>query len=71
MRVNAIAPGSIQTPLLDQAHAANPDKGAVIESAIPRLGTAEEMANIIAFLLGPESSYVTGSVYGADGGWDC
>lgn len=71
VRVNAIAPGSIQTPLLDQAHAATPDKGTVIESAINRLGTAEEMANIIAFLLGPESSYVTGSVYGADGGWNC
>ncbi|CAG8959116.1 hypothetical protein HYFRA_00012979 [Hymenoscyphus fraxineus] len=71
VRVNAIAPGSIQTPLLNQAHKANPKEGTDLPSAIKRVGTADEMANIIAFLLGPESTYVTGSIYGADGGWNC
>lgn len=71
IRVNAIAPGSIQTPLLDQAfqivkQGENPEP-----TAIKRVGTAEEMASVIAFLLGPESTFVTGSVYGADGGWNC
>jgi NAD(P)-dependent dehydrogenase (short-subunit alcohol dehydrogenase family) len=40
-------------------------------TAIRRSGTAEEMGAVIAFLLGPESSFVTGMTYGADGGWDC
>lgn len=71
VRVNAVAPGSIETPLLKKAQEANPDEGVDTPTAIKRLGTAEEMANIIAFLVGPESSFVTGSIYGGDGGWDC
>lgn len=38
-------------------------------SAFQRQGTPEECANVIAFLLGPESSFVSGSVYEADGAW--
>jgi len=71
VRVNAVAPGSIITPLLKTAQEGNPDEGSDNPAVIKRPGTAEEMANIIAFLVGPESSYVTGSVYGGDGGWDC
>ena len=71
IRVNAIAPGSILTPLLQKAQEANPGEGLNNPTAIKRPGTAEEMAGIIAFLLGPESTYVTGSVYGGDGGWNC
>jgi NAD(P)-dependent dehydrogenase (short-subunit alcohol dehydrogenase family) len=66
-----VAPGSILTPLLQKAREANPEEGSNIPTAIKRLGTAEEMASIITFLLGPESTYVTGSVYGGDGGWNC
>ena len=71
IRVNAIAPGSIYTPLLLKAQGINPGEGSNMPTAIKRMGTAEEMAGIIAFLLGPESTYVTGSVYGGDGGWNC
>lgn len=71
IRVNAIAPGSIMTPLLMKAMEANPAEGNDMPTAIKRVGTAEEMAGIIAFLLGPDSTYVTGMVYGGDGGWDC
>jgi NAD(P)-dependent dehydrogenase (short-subunit alcohol dehydrogenase family) len=71
IRVNAVAPGSIETPLLKRAQAANPAEGNGNPTAIPRNGTAEEMAGIICFLLGPDSSYVTGAVYGGDGGWNC
>ncbi|KAG9233996.1 hypothetical protein BJ875DRAFT_462775 [Amylocarpus encephaloides] len=71
IRINALAPGSIITPLLLKAQQQNQDEGKNNPSALKREGTAEEMANIIVFLLGPESSYVTGSIYGADGGWDC
>jgi NAD(P)-dependent dehydrogenase (short-subunit alcohol dehydrogenase family) len=34
-----------------------------------REGKPEELGNVIAFLLSDESSYVTGAVYSADGGW--
>lgn len=71
IRVNAVAPGAIHTPLLVRAQENNPEEGTNMPIAFKRLGTAEEMAGIIAFLLGPESTYVTGSVYGGDGGWDC
>jgi len=71
IRVNAVAPGAIMTPLLKRAQEANPEEGKNNPVAIKRYGTAEEMAGIICFLLGPESTYVTGSVYGGDGGWDC
>jgi NAD(P)-dependent dehydrogenase (short-subunit alcohol dehydrogenase family) len=38
-------------------------------SAIQRLGTAEDVAKLIAFLLGPDSTFITGSVCSVDGGW--
>lgn len=34
-----------------------------------RQGSAEEVANVIAFLLGPDSTFVSGSVYAVDGAW--
>jgi len=71
IRINAVAPGAIMTPLLLRAQEGNPNEGTNNPTAIKRTGTAEEMASVIAFLLGPESSYVTGSVYSADGGWNC
>ncbi|PLB40817.1 SDR family NAD(P)-dependent oxidoreductase [Aspergillus candidus] len=69
IRVNAVAPGSIQTPLLDKAkviqggESANP-------TIIPRNGTADEVAQSVLFLLSDASSYSTGMVLNVDGGWD-
>jgi NAD(P)-dependent dehydrogenase (short-subunit alcohol dehydrogenase family) len=68
VRVNGIAPGSIDTPML----AALPRE--TIEhfaSTLPmkRLGTADEIANVIVFLLSDEASYVSGAVIPVDGGW--
>jgi NAD(P)-dependent dehydrogenase (short-subunit alcohol dehydrogenase family) len=37
--------------------------------AFQRQGTAEEVAKVILFLLGPESSFVSGSCYSVDGAW--
>jgi len=72
IRVNAVAPGAIVTPLLKVAEEINPNEARKADTtAIKRQGKAEEIAAIIAFLLGAESSFVTGSVYGGDGGWDC
>jgi NAD(P)-dependent dehydrogenase (short-subunit alcohol dehydrogenase family) len=67
-----VAPGAIATPLMKKAEAINEELGRHDEpSAIRRLGTAEEIGYVIAFLLGPESTFVSGMVYGADGGWAC
>jgi NAD(P)-dependent dehydrogenase (short-subunit alcohol dehydrogenase family) len=40
-------------------------------NAMGRVGEPIEIAGVIAFLLGPDSTYVSGMVYGADGGWAC
>ncbi|KAH6977424.1 3-alpha--hydroxysteroid dehydrogenase [Ilyonectria sp. MPI-CAGE-AT-0026] len=72
VRVNSVAPGSIYTPLMQKEwDAKGRPKDAPFDepTAFLRQGTAEESANVIAFLLGPESSFVSGSVYGVDGAW--
>lgn len=72
VRVNAVAPGSIYTPLM-QKHwdLSGREKNAPFDepSAFQRHGTAEEVANVIVFLLGPDSTFVSGSVYSVDGAW--
>ena len=69
VRVNAIAPSLTDTalaaPVTGNAAMA---KGIAALHAIPRLGLAEDMAAVAAFLLGPESGWVTGQVIGVDGG---
>lgn len=67
IRVNAIAPGFIETDMTDAL------SETVIESAkeiIPmkRFGKPEEIANAVAFLAGDESTYITGQVIRVDGG---
>ncbi|TDZ21551.1 Levodione reductase [Colletotrichum sidae] len=72
IRVNAVAPGAIYTPLMEKAwkfHNRSPDAAFDEPSSFQRQGTAEECGNVIAFLLGPESSFVSGSVYSVDGAW--
>jgi NAD(P)-dependent dehydrogenase (short-subunit alcohol dehydrogenase family) len=54
-----------------RAQEIHPDETSNNGNVIKRDGTAEEMAGIIAFLLGPDSTYVSGSVYAGDGGWNC
>lgn len=72
IRVNAVAPGAIYTPMMQQSLVQlglDPKEPASELSAIKRQGRPEEVASVICFLLGPESTYVTGSVYAVDGGW--
>ncbi|WP_457112594.1 SDR family oxidoreductase [Marmoricola sp. URHA0025 HA25] len=72
IRVNAIAPGMVATPMTDRLHA-DPVFGPFAETyptAIGRPGEPEEVAALIGFLLSPASSLLVGAVVFADGGTD-
>jgi len=67
LRVNAVAPGLIST---DMTRGMDSRVRALLMERIPmaRAGTPEEVASVIGFLASDKSSYVTGQVYGVDGG---
>jgi 2-keto-3-deoxy-L-fuconate dehydrogenase len=73
VRCNAIAPGTIQSPSLDERIAAFDDPAAarrafIARQPMGRLGTPEEIAAIAVYLAGDESAYTTGQVFIVDGG---
>jgi 2-keto-3-deoxy-L-fuconate dehydrogenase len=73
VRCNAICPGTVQSPSLDQRIAAFDDPDAarrdfIARQPMGRLGTAEEIAAIAVYLAGDESAYTTGQVFIVDGG---
>lgn len=65
--VNAVAPGFIETDMTAELSDANKD---FIKSNLPlkRLGSAQEVANAVAFLASDEANYITGQVLNVDGG---
>jgi len=71
IRVNAVCPAFVDTPLTRPMFESNPASYDDIIYRTPsgRLGTPQEVANAIAFLCGPESSYVNGLPLTVDGGW--
>ena len=81
IRVNCICPGTIDTPLLHKAvdHFAavtSANKEDVYEGLnsiqpLGRIGKAEEIASVVAFLLSDENSFMTGSLVSVDGGYVC
>jgi NAD(P)-dependent dehydrogenase (short-subunit alcohol dehydrogenase family) len=70
IRVNAICPGAIDTPLLQKLTEMHPDltAGAELMTPMGRRGQPEEIAQLALFLASDESSFVTGAAYPADGG---
>lgn len=71
IRVNAISPGYIKTPIWDQWLNENPDLYQSLSSEVPlegRFGSAEEIANVALFLASDASSYITAQNLIVDGG---
>ena len=76
IRVNAIAPGTIDTPMLqrDLDGMNTADAGGFLErvrsaNALGRIGTVEEVADVVVFLVSDAARYVTGTTVVADGGF--
>lgn len=69
IRVNAVGPGFIKTPLLDKNLSEEQMKGMAAMHPMQRLGTAREVAELILWLASDRSSFVTGSYYNVDGGY--
>ncbi|WP_421851388.1 SDR family NAD(P)-dependent oxidoreductase [Oricola sp.] len=73
VRVNAVCPGVVDTAMIERAISISPDPGEAAArfnsvSAMNRMATPREIAEVIVFLTSDRSSYVTGSAYSVDGG---
>ena len=73
IRVNAVSPGPIETPIFGKTGLpaeAVQELAAVILAKVPakRFGSAEEVANVVLFLASPDSSYIVGVEINVDGG---
>jgi NAD(P)-dependent dehydrogenase (short-subunit alcohol dehydrogenase family) len=70
VRVNALCPGPVDTPLLRELYAKDPEQAArrLVHVPMGRFAHAEEIANAALFLASDESSYVTASAFMVDGG---
>jgi len=68
VRVNVVAPGIIETDMTSELRAIAPDelKKRIL---LKRIGKPEEVAKVVAFLCGEDSSYVTGQIWRVDGGF--
>ncbi len=74
VRCNAICPGTIATPSLDERISAFVDpaqarKDFIARQPMGRLGTAEEIASLALYLASPSGAFATGQAYVVDGGW--
>jgi NAD(P)-dependent dehydrogenase (short-subunit alcohol dehydrogenase family) len=74
IRVNAVAPGAIDTPMLRRSFARHAEPEPIREAsrnrhAMKRFGVADEVANAVLYLASDEASFVTGATLPVDGGW--
>jgi NAD(P)-dependent dehydrogenase (short-subunit alcohol dehydrogenase family) len=70
VRVNALCPGPVDTPLLRELYAKDPEQAArrLVHVPMGRFAAAEEIANAALFLASDESSYITATAFNVDGG---
>jgi NAD(P)-dependent dehydrogenase (short-subunit alcohol dehydrogenase family) len=70
VRVNALCPGPVNTPLLQELFAKDAERAArrLVHIPMGRFGEPEEMANAVLFLASDESSFITASTFLVDGG---
>jgi NAD(P)-dependent dehydrogenase (short-subunit alcohol dehydrogenase family) len=70
VRVNALCPGPVDTPLLRELYAKDPDAAArrLVHVPMGRFGRAEEIANAVLFLASDEASFVNAATFVVDGG---
>ncbi|SFI61315.1 MULTISPECIES: SDR family NAD(P)-dependent oxidoreductase [Microbacterium] len=70
IRINAVAPGYVETPMMRARVKTSAHEVRLIEKTpMGRLGRPAEIASVIGFLLGDDASFVTGALYPADGGY--
>ncbi|WP_417351582.1 SDR family NAD(P)-dependent oxidoreductase [Flavobacterium alkalisoli] len=68
IRVNLVSPGPIQTPGLDSVANVEAKENLAASTALQRLGTADEIANIVVFLSSGQASFISGADITVDGG---
>ena len=69
VRVNAIRPGFIATEIMEGIDRDGPIYDSYVQNTpLPRLGEPEDVANLARFLIGPESTWITGQIIEVDGG---
>lgn len=71
VRVNAVCPGPIMTPMLERIMATTPGFREQITAGVPehRIGTPADVANTILYLCSDQAAYITGQCLAIDGGW--
>lgn len=71
VRVNAVCPGTVETPMLERIFAAQPERRSAFAAAAPigRIAAPREVADVVLFLCSDAASYLTGAAIPVAGGW--